>query len=286
MNGLSRKYVLMVFVSIGLLAGCIRAEKQTTLSEESKEVVIQTVVVTATSESKAETAVPTTVVEPTDVPPIYTTVEIPYNRDRGYEITYDENKWVLNPDAHQFNDVNFLTHKTTSDCVIYLPVPRGLGENVDMTREIVTMGNIRWSHLVSFGVYTLMDDPNTVQLEGYFEDETCKRDAYEVLSTVKFNEELTKVDCPGAPESRITAPAQVKIINNVVLRSSPEKNDSNILGNMAVGGVVSIIGGPVCGQYEGGAYLYWKVTLIDQTRGYIEGWIAEGRPDLYFLELL
>jgi hypothetical protein len=129
-----------------------------------------------------------------------------------------------------------------------------------------------------------MDDPKAVQLEGYFEDERCKRDAYEVLSTVKFNEELAKVDCPGAPESRITAPAQVKIINNVLLRSSPEKNDSNILGNMAVGGVVSIVGGPICGQYEGGAYLYWKVTMLDQTHGYIEGWLAEGRPDLYFLE--
>jgi hypothetical protein len=61
------------------------------------------------------------------------------------------------------------------------------------------------------------------------------------------------------------------------IRAEPGLNQA-ILHRMARGTEVSIIGGPVCAD----GYQWWNIDL--GARG--TGWVAEGEPQLYYLEPL
>jgi hypothetical protein len=82
---------------------------------------------------------------------------------------------------------------------------------------------------------------------------------------------------------RLHVPMKARVIRNVVLRSSPDKRDDNIMFTILIGSLVSVVDGPVCGKYDGGAFQYWKVTYKDQLHGQVSGWLAEGDAKLYYL---
>lgn len=88
-------------------------------------------------------------------------------------------------------------------------------------------------------------------------------------------------DCPLALPTRLQVGDTVRVLSNLNMRSAPEIGTNLLLTN-PVGTQLSIVGGPVCGLYLGGAYLWWQVSRSDgQT-----GWSAEGslNSNAYFLE--
>ncbi len=88
-------------------------------------------------------------------------------------------------------------------------------------------------------------------------------------------------DCPLAMPSRLKVGDTARVLTNASLRSAPEISNNLILVN-PVGTQLKIIGGPVCGPYQGRAYLWWQVQRNDGK----SGWSAEGALNggYYFLE--
>jgi hypothetical protein len=86
---------------------------------------------------------------------------------------------------------------------------------------------------------------------------------------------------------------QVKIVNQVYVRSKPEAADNNTIGRLSNGVNATIIDGPICGPFNGGAYIYWKIHtdrnvmgLEEATPGANNGWVAEALPGKVFLQAL
>ena len=79
------------------------------------------------------------------------------------------------------------------------------------------------------------------------------------------------VDCPLALPTRLKMGDNVVTVDNVNMRSVPQIGQNIILTNIR-GTQLEIVGGPVCGPYQEGAYLWWQVRRQD---GQV-GWSAEG----------
>jgi hypothetical protein len=89
------------------------------------------------------------------------------------------------------------------------------------------------------------------------------------------------VDCPLALKPRLKVGDTAKVTSNLNMRSSAGIGSKLILTNPA-GTQLTIIGGPTCEPYQGGAYLWWQVQRSDEQTG----WSAEGSltGKFYFLE--
>jgi hypothetical protein len=83
--------------------------------------------------------------------------------------------------------------------------------------------------------------------------------------------------CPGAPPTRLSLNGRAMVFNvpSVRLRAEPGL-DAEVLMNVSVGVIVTIIGGPVCES----SFLWWQAQL-DSGR---TGWVAEGQPGTYYFE--
>jgi hypothetical protein len=66
------------------------------------------------------------------------------------------------------------------------------------------------------------------------------------------------VSCPLALPTRLEVGDTVVTTDNVNMRSAPEIGP-NIISTTIRGAQLEIIGGPVCGPYQEGAYLWWQV---------------------------
>ncbi|MCI0616979.1 SH3 domain-containing protein [bacterium] len=92
--------------------------------------------------------------------------------------------------------------------------------------------------------------------------------------------------CSLAPEIRLQIGNKARITftsgEKTRLRSAPEGGD-NLIATLSEGTELEIIDGPVCYPRPGrsDAYVYWKVHVT--TNG-LEGWLAEGDADAYYLE--
>lgn len=103
----------------------------------------------------------------------------------------------------------------------------------------------------------------------------------EATPTPAAAESAGGVDCPLALPPRLAVGDQARVMSNLNLRSDPGL-ESSLVRTHRVGTVLEVIGGPVCGTFDGGAYLWWEVRLPDGTTG----WSAEGssRANFYFLQ--
>lgn len=89
------------------------------------------------------------------------------------------------------------------------------------------------------------------------------------------------VDCPLALPARLKVGDTAQVTSNLNMRSAAGIGNQLILTNPTVT-QLTIIGGPVCEPYQGGAYLWWQVRRSDEQ----SGWSAEGSSTgkIYFLE--
>jgi hypothetical protein len=87
--------------------------------------------------------------------------------------------------------------------------------------------------------------------------------------------------CPLAMVPRLAVGATARAVSFQNFRSSPDVSD-NLVYVLAPTSEVPVIGGPLCVEFNGGAHLWWEVTIDDGTTG----WMAEGSADglFYFLE--
>jgi len=112
-----------------------------------------------------------------------------------------------------------------------------------------------------------------------------------VTATAETNSLLTPLSptvftCPLAPKPRVKVGDMARISfttgKTTRLRSAPESGD-NLVEMLSEGTELQIIGGPVCYPRSGrnDAYVYWKVFVPLNS---IEGWVAEGDFDSYYIE--
>ena len=86
------------------------------------------------------------------------------------------------------------------------------------------------------------------------------------------------VECPGAPEPRLAVGGTAVVLTDPdPLRVRESAPDGEIIGLLYRDYQMPVIGGPVCAN---GLY-WWEVTLRDGTAG----WIAEGDPEEYYVDL-
>jgi hypothetical protein len=93
--------------------------------------------------------------------------------------------------------------------------------------------------------------------------------------------ETGPIDCPGAPPPRLVPGEGGRITLSPPLasrvRSSPERIDGNIIGQLQPGESFEVISGPVCDEENG-----WRWWLVSNRK--IEGWVAEGLVGEYWME--
>jgi hypothetical protein len=86
--------------------------------------------------------------------------------------------------------------------------------------------------------------------------------------------------CPEAPPTRLQVgdTACVAQIGTDVLqiRSAPAVEADNVVGRIGQGARMSVLDGPACAD----RYVWWQVQVDDGPLG----WVAEGRPENYFIE--
>jgi hypothetical protein len=72
-----------------------------------------------------------------------------------------------------------------------------------------------------------------------------------------------------------------RVMSNLHMRASPGI-ENNLIRTNPAGVVLEVIGGPVCGPYNGSAYQWWEVRAPDGA----SGWSAEGSTggSIYFLQ--
>jgi hypothetical protein len=104
---------------------------------------------------------------------------------------------------------------------------------------------------------------------------------YELLNVSEVGPSgVENITCVGAPETRLRAGKQAVVGEEdptpLRLRSDPNLN-GEIINEYDPGTVVDVVSGPLCADQ----YWWWEVYLKD---GNVQGWMAEGSPNVYFLD--
>jgi hypothetical protein len=83
-------------------------------------------------------------------------------------------------------------------------------------------------------------------------------------------------DCPGVPPAILLVGIQAVVMpgDPNLLRASPAKIGTNVIGQIPAGGVFDVIGGPQCAD----GLRFWQVTYKGLT-----GWTADGQGSAYWL---
>ena len=93
----------------------------------------------------------------------------------------------------------------------------------------------------------------------------------------------TSFSCPKAPDSRLKVGSNAIVIEATTrLRSDPEVSE-NIIFLLAERDLLEIIEGPICSPRPGRSdyFVFWKVVVPSRS---LEGWVAEGDSDFYFIQ--
>ena len=150
-----------------------------------------------------------------------------------------------------------------------------------------------------YGVLTYLGD-NNLQLSfgdsDMRENPECRKAMEAVLGTLHVEGESTIKEtqfptytptpvyvCPNAPKVIHSVGYSTYTLTSVLLRSSPEKRGDNIIAHLKPETEISISDGPVCGPYDGGAYSYFYVTIHSGDYVGLEGWLAEGDLQQYYM---
>jgi hypothetical protein len=130
-----------------------------------------------------------------------------------------------------------------------------------------------------------LDSVNWWRIEGYAESGAWSGWVGEGQNSSYWIEpfETGPVECPGAPPPRLVPGERGRITLEPYLpnrvRSSPERQDDNIVGELKPGETFDVISGPVCDLDNG-----WRWWLVQNNA--VAGWSAEGVIDEYWMEPL
>jgi len=276
--------ILVAFV----LAGCGTGQIPTQSSATPSPLGVTQVVATAPGEQDEPT--PDVRLVPMDTPTPDRDVFYPH-LEKPFYFSYDGEVW----DVALVNSGPRLIHRKIDNCYINDAVySERIGPQDELPQRIYLNGR-NWSitHQV---IYTTGED-DLVQLElgsrAAHKNEQCKQDQEAVLGNLVIEGRvltpevalptftpLPEYYCPDAPEVRLAVGKEAITVTEVLLRSSPERLSDNVIKKLPAGMLVRIEDGPVCGTFVGGAYAYWKVTVV---RTGDEGYLAEGSPSQEFL---
>lgn len=189
-------------------------------------------------------------------------------------------------------EIGVLKHRTLEKCTVYLMgySPHGLGpRGLPIYKNL---NGINWG--IVHGYLYELPDLITMEVIG-LKNPTCQRDVETVLGQLYFQDNpiakqtpiptytpLPAFVCPLAPESRLQT-GYGFTTTEVIFRSAPMRTQETAIAKLPAGSWVEILAGPVCGEYPGGAYAYWMVTVKNDQETFI-GWLAEGDPNQYYLE--
>lgn len=215
---------------------------------------------------------------------------------------FDKDIWDV---TRQQGEMIELSNRRVNQCVVFTPWAGGGFDEHDK-QNIIHIGRHNWQYVEARNNYRIyifldnmiLDDPTgniifSISYDGIegSQQQECIKDFYSILSTIDSLETpLASVipmptftpippvkPCQGAPASfPYLVGDGFTIVRQVYLRKTPEKVNDNIILLLEANPYNDmsgwIIGGPECGEFPGGGYLYWKVRLQDGTIG----WIAEG----------
>lgn len=270
MNMLMRLLLLVGVLAI-LLSSCRPPQVPSPASTPTLASATPTAPPTRTASPTAtSTQTPTVTFTPTPLGPVgefWITVGpqivVYYERTEWEEQTVPENDLIA-----------FLVHRSLPNCQIMRLPPMGMME-MDYT---TTIGDFTWSVMGDNYFPTFYLHSGTypryrggVRIEG---NTACFRAAMRLLAKIQSGKEYAQAgQCELAPPPKLKVGDQADILVGTYLRSEPRwSNETRIRILNKQDGPVTIIGGPVCGLYKNGEYVYWQVQLPNGE----QGWMAEG----------
>ncbi len=212
--------------------------------------------------------------------------------DNGVVFYYDPGIWSVDETMSPYY------HLVANDesCEIFDPTYFGHGIAGPANRTPVYIGGRNWIETYGY-LYSYRDDFVRIEIRASSNVSTCYDQAYEVLSTMKIEGENFVAEnpmptstpqplfvCTDAPNKIGYIGAAGYTIKEVRFRSSPEYLDTNVIQKLPEGTYFSIIGGPVCGEYPDGKYIYWEVEVQQNDGTILQGWLAEGDKENYYIE--
>ena len=216
--------------------------------------------------------------------------------DADFLLSYDPDVWY---EIGDFMGVGImLEHKTLEGCFIVDPRINGHGMAPFADPALHYFNGRNWMSSYA-DMYTYLGDERLYLELGNFEmhaNPECREAQEAVLKTLHIDGELTvrETQIPTyTPVPEFICPNTPKVIHRigyctgtltyVRLRSTPETRDDNIIAHINPHTEISISDGPVCGPYDGGAYVYFYVTIHSGNYAGYKGWMAEGDFQQYFM---
>lgn len=228
-----------------------------------------TATLTATpTRTPTATATPTPTATPTLTPtPLGPIGEFPVSLDHGIAVDYERADWEWREGSPPS-----LQNRSLADC----QMTALLGTEGPDSGMVSTLGGFSWTvvgdtYLLTFSDHPFVRYAGGVRIRG---DAACRQAVETLLATVHSESVYAQSGrCLLAPPSHLAVGDQADILISTYFRSAPrwgEETRIRLVGPEA--GPVQIIGGPVCGLYRNGEYVYWQVEMASGERG----WMAEG----------
>lgn len=211
--------------------------------------------------------------------------------DNGVVFYFDPEIWSVDETSSPYY------HLKTKDesCEIFDPTYFGHGIAGPENRTPVYIGGRNWIETYGY-LYGYRDDFVRIEIRAFSNGSTCYEQAYAVLATMRIEgEDFVEENplptstpqpvfvCDGAPNKIGYIGAFGYTITSVRLRSSPQYLDDNIITKLPQGTSFSVIGGPICGEYPDGKYIYWQVDVQNLDGSTLQGWLAEGDEENYYV---
>ncbi len=244
---------------------------------------------------EAGTLAPSGIATPKPGLMLYTSPDIP-----DYVFQIAAARWAKDSESGNLVD------QKVANCRIEAVPGHGLGQPQRLLYQ--DLGQFRWE-ILDYGktVFAhpiagenLAEASSYLQLVGYQQD-ACRSDLERVLADLLTRRQalgkqafqpyasptarpqLEGFSCPNAPQTRLRVGDEVSVITDGLwLRSEPRADVSTKLRSFLryAPYFIRITDGPVCEKY-----VYWKVEVTSLEMGVesIQGWLAEGDPQEYYL---
>jgi hypothetical protein len=213
--------------------------------------------------------------------------------DNGIVYYYDPTIWKLDESNSPYY------HLVTLDdnCRIFDPTYNGHGLSGPANPSPVSIGGRNWIETYGY-LFSYRNDLARIEIHDSSDDLSCQEKAFFVMASMQITGEVFIEEtpmptstpqplfvCPNAPNKLGFIGAGGFTTQTVRLRSSPEYLDNNTLVKLSPDTYFTILDGPVCGEYPGGEFVYWHVEIQNNDGSAMQGWIAEGDLENYYIEI-
>jgi hypothetical protein len=194
-------------------------------------------------------------------------VDVAATLPEGFQLTQDDNGvWqILSAEG----DVLYAYDEASGTWIAEAPVDEsGTSTAPEIPQEILdTLPADFSAQQTADGVWQLLDGDGNVL---YTQDENGEWIVTEPAPPAEEGNESVNVACTSGEPSQLGVGDTAEVQTGLNLRSSSGIS-TNLVGGMATGTQVTVIGGPDCVAHEDGAYVWWNIELPDGSTG----WAAE-----------